>query len=348
MLRYRTQLRPHARAMFFSLLALVLAASSFPAMAQGRGQRSRDADRQLRALLAPVVESVRPSVVTVVGGDEVRGLGTVVDGRGYVLAKASELVDVQELVCRTSEGEEFAARLIGVDRSNDLALLHIDAEGLAPVKWGDSEVEIGSMVIVAGPDERPIRAGIVSTQPRRVAPHRLVLGVMLAPDGEGLVVTNLTDGFGAAQAGIEVGDIITHMMGEKVAAIQQVVASLQDSTVGDRVAVSLIRDGDPVELEVELREMQPDPGSRGERMNRMGGEISRRHVGFQQVLQHDAEIRPIDCGGPLVNLDGEVVGLNIARAGRIATYALPASLVIEKVEELIALDNEPAISQDPS
>ena len=36
---------------------------------------------------------------------------------------------------------------------------------------------------------------------------------------------------------------------------------------------------------------------------------------------------PADCGGPLVNLDGKVVGMNIARAGRTESYAIPCACV---------------------
>ena len=38
-------------------------------------------------------------------------------------------------------------------------------------------------------------------------------------------------------------------------------------------------------------------------------------------------LQPSLCGGPLVNLDSKAIGLNIARAGRVTTYALPAKLV---------------------
>jgi S1-C subfamily serine protease len=38
-------------------------------------------------------------------------------------------------------------------------------------------------------------------------------------------------------------------------------------------------------------------------------------------------LQPWLCGGPLVNLDGQAIGLNIARASRVTTYALPAALV---------------------
>ena len=40
------------------------------------------------------------------------------------------------------------------------------------------------------------------------------------------------------------------------------------------------------------------------------------------------------CGGPLVNLDGKAVGLNIARASRVSTYALPARLASRCLERL--------------
>jgi serine protease Do len=45
-------------------------------------------------------------------------------------------------------------------------------------------------------------------------------------------------------------------------------------------------------------------------------------------------LQPWLCGGPLVNLDGKAVGLNIARAGRVTTYALPAKLVKKILKNL--------------
>jgi serine protease Do len=329
-----------------ALAFAMLACLASPALAQGRGRRGDNSERELRRLLVPVVEGARQSVATVLADGDTAGLATVVDARGYLIAKASDLRAAEELVVRFEGDDAYVARVAGHNRANDLVLLHIAAEGLVPVRFAEAEATpIGEWVITVGPEEEPRRLGIVSAEPRPIAPRRLVLGVMLAPDGDGLVVTNLTEGYGAARAGVEVGDIITHVMGQKVSAIQQVVAALQDGVMGDSVAVALLRNGEPIEMEIEITEMEPDPTSRGERMNRMGGEVSERNVGFEMVLQHDAELRPTDCGGPLVNLDGEVVGINIARAGRIATYALPAGLVAEVVAELIEQDHEPAAAE---
>ena len=56
------------------------------------------------------------------------------------------------------------------------------------------------------------------------------------------------------------------------------------------------------------------------------------------AIQHDSVLRPIDCGGPVVDVDGKVVGLNIARAGRVESYALPSSLVRETVDKLLKME----------
>jgi serine protease Do len=68
----------------------------------------------------------------------------------------------------------------------------------------------------------------------------------------------------------------------------------------------------------------------------MGGALSDRRNGFPIILQHDAALRPSDCGGPLVDLDGKVVGINIARAGRTETYAAPTQAVLPLLYDLMS------------
>ncbi len=55
---------------------------------------------------------------------------------------------------------------------------------------------------------------------------------------------------------------------------------------------------------------------------------------FTQWIQHDASINPGNSGGPLVNLKGEVVGVN-ELGGSSMGFAIPASLVRPVVEALI-------------
>ena len=68
---------------------------------------------------------------------------------------------------------------------------------------------------------------------------------------------------------------------------------------------------------------------------RLAGEVSRRSQGFELAIEHDTVLQPWLCGGPLVNLNGEAIGLNIARAGRVTTYALSAKLVQGILQDLI-------------
>src|SRR5439155_21464335 len=72
----------------------------------------------------------------------------------------------------------------------------------------------------------------------------------------------------------------------------------------------------------------------GNPQERMGSDLSNRRGGFPFILQHDTVLKPKDCGGPLVDLDGKVVGINIARAGRTESYAIPSEKVQALLEDL--------------
>ncbi len=70
--------------------------------------------------------------------------------------------------------------------------------------------------------------------------------------------------------------------------------------------------------------------------NRSPVGISGRHDDFPAVLQHDTLLRPGECGGPLVDLSGKVIGVNIARGGRTETYAVPSDVLIGLLYDLMS------------
>ncbi|MFV2065518.1 MAG: trypsin-like peptidase domain-containing protein [Pirellulales bacterium] len=51
-------------------------------------------------------------------------------------------------------------------------------------------------------------------------------------------------------------------------------------------------------------------------------------------LWHDTILRPNDCGGPVVDLTGRVVGINMVSGERVTSLALPASAVQAILEQL--------------
>jgi hypothetical protein len=62
--------------------------------------------------------------------------------------------------------------------------------------------------------------------------------------------------------------------------------------------------------------------------------LSLRRESFPTVFAHDFILRPEHCGGPVVDLDGHVVGLNIARADATRTLALPADVLQAVIKAL--------------
>jgi serine protease Do len=68
----------------------------------------------------------------------------------------------------------------------------------------------------------------------------------------------------------------------------------------------------------------------------MGSVLSNRTNGFPVVLQHDSVVLPTDCGGPLVDLQGRVIGINIARAGRVESDAVPSETIRPLLADLMS------------
>ena len=100
--------------------------------------------------------------------------------------------------------------------------------------------------------------------------------------------------------------------------------------------LKITRDEKEQDLRITLGTRPGSKGgkSRSDQQNNMGSKLSERRAGFPIILQHDSVLKPTDCGGPLVNLDGQVVGINIARAGRVESYAIPSEAVRPLLEKL--------------
>lgn len=216
-----------------------------------------------------VAERVRPAVVNVntrrpfehppIGreGDPLRDLlpemdgpmevpssasGFLFDARGYVLTNNHVIQDADEIVVTLMTGDEFAAEVVGVDPSTDVAVLRIQRDQPFPtLVLGDSEsIRVGDWAIAVG------------------------------------------NPFGYLQGTVTVGVI---------------------SATG-RVDLD-IAGGTPV---------------------------------YQNFIQTDASINFGNSGGPLVNIHGEVIGVNTAinPSGQGIGFAIPIDLAKRIADQLIA------------
>jgi serine protease Do len=151
-------------------------------------------------------------------------------------------------------------------------------------------------------------------------------------------IGRIMEGLGAEQAGLKPGDHILAVNDQPVNEGQELIKTLRNFREGQLVKLRVQREEKEFEASVKMMVARPERAGRGfdraDRMNRMGGKPSQRAEGFALAIQHDTVLQAWQCGGPLVNLEGKAIGLNIARAGRVASYALPAHLVTQSILRL--------------
>ncbi len=327
-------------------IVLLLSAAVWGQMFAGLTPDELTSGRKMLKAFEPVAQPVLPATVEVHHDGERIALGLIVSADGYILTKASELGDA--ITCRLQGGREYDSRVVGISADHDLALLRIEADDLTPAPWREADGPmLGDLVATPGL-EGPLAVGVISVKPRRIPPRSGMLGIQMGtPDEDGVPIDLVFEGSGAEEAGLRVGDVVTHIDDERVTSRQELGDAVRDRRAGDTITVRYLRDGQSRRTEAQLRANIAGIGpSRDDLMNRMGGELSARAAGFPLALQHDTVISPSQAGGPLVDLDGRVVGLNIARAGRTTTYALPASEIksvfemLKEEQHLIDVDDE--------
>ena len=280
----------------------------------------------VKSAFESVISQARISTVRIFQGDRQIAMGTIVDRDGIILTKASE-VEGKSLICQFHDGSKRRAKVMEADRNTDLALLRVRASNLVPVKWDASgELSLGSILATPGHGTKPLAIGVLSLNTHQVESDG-VLGIMMARTDRGPRVTEVVDGSAAEKAGVEIGDQIVAMNSRPVDSLDMVISSVSQMLPGEVVRLKVIRDEQERELVATLGRRSDLDVDNGDFQSYLGGRLSFRRSGFGSVLQHDTFLLPEYCGGPIVDLQGNVVGVNIARAERIASYALPATVV---------------------
>jgi len=294
--------------------------------------------------VAPIAAQAGRSTVTVLCDGRASALGTVVRKDGYIVTKASELHG--KLTCKIGP-RELPASIVKSKAEHDLALLKVDANDLTPITWAEGNPPVpGSWLVTPGPETEVVGMGVVSIPARAIpdAPkillrNRAIVGVLLDQGAKNARVQEVTPNLPAAKAGLKAGDVILSVDGQKTSTGPEVNQALGKYKPGDKVALEITRDNKPMKLTAELVSSdQMAPKLNGEQLTHLseaGGTVSKRHGNFVSALTHDTVLQATQCGGPVVNLDGRAIGLNIARADRTATYAIPAETLRKVVADLL-------------
>jgi serine protease Do len=323
-------------------LAAVLIVSAALEGGSARGQTFESLDgrhfrngQRVRSAFSEVVAGASRSTVRIEANGMHVALGTVVHREGWIVTKASELSG--DVTCRFKDGRELSSRLIAEDEGLDLALLKVDADDLMPVEWDESEeLPLGAWLATPDLEEDPVTIGVVSVLPRRIPPKSGILGVTLEDSDQGPEVVQVVPNSGADEAGIEVGDVVAEFDGEPVTNRRGLIDRIRQRPAGEKVPLVVVRQGERLEVEAELGRGRRFRGPMGSDFQlRLDGATSRRSAGFDLALQHDSLLRPVDCGGPLVRLNGKAVGINVARAGRTESLAIPARTVQDAIRRMM-------------
>ena len=152
------------------------------------------------------------------------------------------------------------------------------------------------------------------------------LTLLADPVAEHGMVIVAVDG-NAAKAGIEPADEMIQLGATSIQEPSHVIEAIKQRFARDTISVTVIRKSHRVTLQLELdNRSTPKPKEQ-------------RNDSFRIVpvmFEHDAPVAWHECGGPIVDLDGKVSGVTIARLGEYGCIAIPAHEVQRIVNVLLA------------
>ncbi len=101
---------------------------------------------------------------------EATGSGVIISADGYIVTNNHVVEGADQLTVTLNDNREFSARIIGTDKSTDLALIKIDGKNLPTLPIGDSDkLKVGEWVLAVGNPfnlNSTVTAGIVSAKAR--------------------------------------------------------------------------------------------------------------------------------------------------------------------------------------
>ncbi len=103
---------------------------------------------------------------------EATGSGVIISSDGYIVTNNHVVEGADELTVTLNDNREYSARIVGLDKSTDLALIKVDAKNLPALPIGNSDnLKVGEWVIAVGNPynlSSTVTAGIVSAKSRGI------------------------------------------------------------------------------------------------------------------------------------------------------------------------------------
>ena len=105
------------------------------------------------------------------------GSGVIISSDGYIVTNNHVVEGADELTVTLNDNKEYSARIIGTDKSTDLALIKIEGNGFPAITIANSDdIKVGEWVLAVGNPfnlTNTVTAGIVSAKSRSLYVNRL-------------------------------------------------------------------------------------------------------------------------------------------------------------------------------
>lgn len=289
--------------------------------------------------IKPAIATAAKSTVRVWSGSRRLAYGTVVGDGRKILTKWSEIARARGDL-RVDVGDESrAVKLAGVYQDEDLVLLEIEGTPLTPVSWSFEVPKLGSFLAAPQPDGRLAAFGVVSVLSRNLRDTDLAyLGVIGEPGftGQGVKIKDVDAKSGAHAAGLKPGNVILKVGERPISGLLELKNALTGVAPGAKVSLLVKVNGGENKIEVTVGNRPQLPqyaNGRLEQMERMGGPVSQVRDSFTHVIQTDMRPKPNQVGGPVVNLQGRVLGITMARADRTRSFVMPSAAVVDLLKK---------------
>ena len=295
-------------------------------------------------------ERLKFSMVQVLLDNKRVAVGTVVGEEGLILTKRSSILlfdgkTAGEIECRLQNGDSCKATVVNESHEHDIVLLRAaKSTDLKPIRWRKQPIRQGEFVgtFCSG---KSLIIGVISTsQPFRSAPHEGdVGGFEVTASNVGLQIKvyehllndkdfpleNPLEYYSFSGGKLRHGDTITHINGKLVTTQDDYKAGCRGMIAGDLVRVT-VREADGSSNNLTF----PTGAFYMRAVHEREPTASYRRTGFAKVIAHDGAISREDCGGPLFDLHGEVVGINIARYHGYQSMAVPSDAAMAVIRLL--------------
>ena len=126
--------------------------------------------------------------------------------------------------------------------------------GINSVKLSTTGVE-GMGFAIAISEAKPIIDDLMASG---YVTGRPLVGIGIKDTGYGLFIGSVSEGSGAAEAGLKVNDMILEVDGQKVSSTEEVNEIRDKKKAGDYLTFKILRDGETMEVQVRLMEDSAD------------------------------------------------------------------------------------------